>query len=302
MANQMTILDALKDTSVKRRWALVVQGGGMRGVYSAGALACFDHYDLQDCFDYAVGSSAGAMNAAYFLADQPGAVNVYTSLLSKKEFVDLTRKRKKIDIDYMVDVALHEQYPVDTAKLAKARAELDVVVTDADDGERIIIRDKKQFGDIYEQFRATSAMPVLYDRKVPLKQHFLVDGGVSDLIPIDVAVENQPTHVIVIMTRPLKFYTRKSLIKPAVRKLVRKAAKYQSVAIRDMLPTNELRLAANIRAVESKQIGSTHIYALFPKKEIPVGTATIDRAKLEISAERGWQDADNFLHLEIDEA
>ncbi len=41
-----TLLDILKDKKSPRRFALVVQGGGMRGVYSAGVLACFDHFKL----------------------------------------------------------------------------------------------------------------------------------------------------------------------------------------------------------------------------------------------------------------
>ena len=48
--------------------ALVVQGGGMRGVYSMGALAALEEEGLADAFDVVVGSSAGAINGAYLLS------------------------------------------------------------------------------------------------------------------------------------------------------------------------------------------------------------------------------------------
>ncbi len=159
-----TNLDAITKDST-RRFSVVVQGGGMRGVYSAGVLACFDQHDVQERLISVTGSSLGAMNAAYFLAGQPGMVNIYTSLLSNKEFVNLARPRKKIDIDYMVDVALHQKFPIDVEALKLSKPELDIVLTEARTGKKFVMNKHQAFTRLYEEFRATTALPVLYDRK-----------------------------------------------------------------------------------------------------------------------------------------
>ena len=66
---------------------LVVQGGGMRGVYSMGALAALAEMGFHQCFDHLAGSSAGALNGAYFLTGQASyGVETYIHYLSKKSF------------------------------------------------------------------------------------------------------------------------------------------------------------------------------------------------------------------------
>lgn len=294
-----TLLETLTNKKSTHRFALVVQGGGMRGVYSAGVLACFDYYKLQDRFIAVTGSAAGALNAGYFLAEQPGAVNIYTSLLASKSFVDLGRRAKRVDIDYMIDNALHDHFPIDIETLKKAKPAFDIVLTDADTGKKVILDQHGSFAKIYEEFRATTALPVLYDRKIPVKDGYFIDGGVSDLLPVDVASRHSPTDIIVIMTRPLGFYTKRSLFKPTVKKIIRQAAKYQSAAVRDMLPTNEKLLHQNIQAISSGHIGNAAIHLITPKSDIGVGLASIDSTKLEAAGEAGWRDAETFLHHEF---
>jgi predicted patatin/cPLA2 family phospholipase len=83
---------------------LVVQGGGMRGVYSMGALAALEEMGFGQCFDHVAGSSAGALNGAYFITGQASyGVETYIHYLSKKSFVNPLRLKKVVDIDYLVD-------------------------------------------------------------------------------------------------------------------------------------------------------------------------------------------------------
>lgn len=289
-----TNLEALSKDST-RRFSLVVQGGGMRGVYSAGVLACFDNYGLQTHIKSISGSGTGAMNAAYFIANQPGSVNVYTSLLSNKEFINLARPRKKIDIDYMVDVALHQKFPIDVEALKSSPVDLDIVLTEAQTGQKVVLTKHQAFTRIYEEFRATSALPVFYDKKVPLSDGFYIDGEVSDLLPVDVALQHNPTDIIVVMTRPLSYYTRTSIIRPAYKRLMKKAAKYQSAAVRDMLPTNEAILKKNVASIKHGAVNGVQLHLIAPDKELKVNLASTDSARLESAAESGWKAAEAFL-------
>src|SRR5690606_3309761 len=68
---------------------LVVQGGGMRGVYSMGALAALEEMGFGQCFDHVVGSSAGALNSAYFITGQASyGVETYIHYLTQGRFVN----------------------------------------------------------------------------------------------------------------------------------------------------------------------------------------------------------------------
>ena len=70
---------------------LVVEGGGMRGVISAGTLGALLEEGFYDCFDAAYGSSAGAMNLTYYLAKQPEGIRAYEEDLCDGAFLDLKR-------------------------------------------------------------------------------------------------------------------------------------------------------------------------------------------------------------------
>ena len=98
---------------------LAVEGGGMKGVVSAGACGELLRLGMYDCFDAVYGSSAGAMNLTYYLAKQPEGVNAYQEDLVDGRFLDLRRlpKTKKsrrlmgtrkgrapaMDVSYLVD-------------------------------------------------------------------------------------------------------------------------------------------------------------------------------------------------------
>ncbi|UCE64428.1 MAG: patatin-like phospholipase family protein, partial [Nitrospirota bacterium] len=88
----------------KEKIGLVVQGGGMRAVYSMGALAALEEMGFGQCFDHVAGSSAGALNGAYFITGQAGfGVETYVNHLTHRNFVNPFRVKKVMDIDYLVD-------------------------------------------------------------------------------------------------------------------------------------------------------------------------------------------------------
>jgi predicted patatin/cPLA2 family phospholipase len=171
------------------RPALVVQGGGMRGIYSLSALAELERLGLRDAFSRVIGSSAGAINGAYFLAGQAEeSISIYTEDLSNKQFVDPRRFWKIVDVDYMIDV-LKEKHHLDTEEMRRAPATLYTVLTDAKTAEARVVSSRDRSLDIYEVFRATAALPGLYGKKIAIEDdpgaRRYIDGGVSDLLPLE---------------------------------------------------------------------------------------------------------------------
>ena len=284
----------------KRVFGLVLPGGGMRAVYSAGAVATLLKYDLASSFDHMVGVSAGALHAAYFLAgDDETLRHAYPDDLTNKNFVNLLRRDKKVDIDYLVDTVLRHKHPLDVSKLLKAQTKMHVVMTDAKNGKKVVLSDHAQFAEIYEEFRATAALPVLYDKSVLVGGRYYIDGGVADNLPIDVAIKLGCTDIVVVMTQQIANYRFDKRHQRLVKHLVKYFAKKQSAGVRKILPTDEHILQLNLRRIThpTKKI---RFYVLEPSdEEYLVSIGSIDKPKIEELGKLGVTDMDQLLNKQL---
>lgn len=182
---------------------LVVQGGGMRGVYSMGALAALEEMGFSQCFDHLVGSSAGALNGAYFLTGQASyGVETYIHYLSQKSFVNPLRLKKMVDIDYLVDHIGKKARPLHLPKLLSSPTTLHISLTESSHAQTRYVTNRTPDIDIWEAFRATAAIPLLYNKSVKVGDGHYVDGSISARIPIRRIVEYGCRYVVVILTMP----------------------------------------------------------------------------------------------------
>jgi len=182
---------------------LVVQGGGMRGVYSMGALAALEEMGFTHCFDHLVGSSAGALNGAYFLTGQASyGVETYLHYLSKKSFVNPFRFTRIVDIDYLVDQIGKKVRPLHLDKLRTSPTTLHVSLTERTHAHTRWVTNRTPDIDIWEAFRATAAIPLLYNKSVKVGDGHYVDGSLSARIPLRRMMEHACRYVVVILTMP----------------------------------------------------------------------------------------------------
>src|SRR5215468_5349889 len=87
-----------------RKTALIVEGGAMRGVISCAALMGLEELGMTEVFDEVYGASAGAVNAAYFLAGQAGyATTIYYQKINNTRFIRRLWHRTIVDIDGLFD-------------------------------------------------------------------------------------------------------------------------------------------------------------------------------------------------------
>lgn len=189
---------------------LVVQGGGMRGIYSAGAMSALADAGLADSFSHIYASSSGAINAAYLMSGQTDFVAAgYAEHLNKASpFIRYWRLTKLVDIDYLVDSILkHPDFSLDVRAVVNSPTTLNIVVTDLQTAEAVEITSKDIAGwdasgqAFYELLRATSALPLFYGRAVEIAGGTYVDGGVSDAIPLLRAIAAGCTDITVVTTR-----------------------------------------------------------------------------------------------------
>lgn len=298
MQNLYDVLEAHRENkNDKRIFGLVIQGGGMRACYSACAIVPLIQYGFNDTFEHVVGSSAGAINGAYFLSsDIETLSDTYADDLTNKSFVNLLRREKKVDIDFLVDSIMKHKRPVNVPKLLKSHSILHIVMTDAKNGKKVVLSDHQKFAEIYEELRATAALPLLYDKPVLVNGKWYIDGGVSDLLPVDVAIKLGCTDIVVVMTQQISNYRFDRHHTRLVKHLIRRFAKNQSVAVRKVLLTNEHLLQVNLRRL-SRPYKKVRIYLLEPSdEEILFSLQTIDKPKVEKLARLGITDMDTFLH------
>ena len=185
-----------------RRLALVVEGGGMRGVLSAGCELALEKLGCRDVFDEVYGTSSGAVNAAYFLAGQTElGISIYFDDISSLRFSNPLRFWKILDVDYAYDHIVPNVKVLDEAAIRAGRPEFFVGVTDVESGRNELIDVKASPHRIFKILKATAAIPCLYNRTVALGNQRYVDGGLSDLLPIAKAASRGCTDILVLPTR-----------------------------------------------------------------------------------------------------
>jgi predicted patatin/cPLA2 family phospholipase len=262
----------------------------MRGVYSMAALAALDGAGLRNAFDLIVGSSAGAINAAYFLAGQANdAVNLYVDHLSNRNFVNMRRIGRIVDIDYLVDVALKRHLPLDIDVIRNSSTLLEIILTDAETAEPRVVTNRDGEFDFYEVIRATAALPVLYNKKVAVGSRSYVDGGVSDTLPLGRALNFDPEVVLAVVTRRPDY--RRTGHGSFYKAIGRAMARGQSDAIKKLIGEHDPAFNSAMEALEHQQADGAQIYGVFPSDTSRlVSRTTFDRSMLLDCAAMGRQD------------
>ncbi len=298
---KITVREFLAHPVGIKRLALVSQGGGLRGVYSMGAMAALEDAGLRNAFDVIVGSSAGAINGAYFLSGLAHeAVDIYVEQLSNRHFADPLRLHKIVDIDYLVDVAFKQKLPLNLELLTKAPTLLEVIVTNAKTGKAEIVTNRDHH-DFYEVLRATAALPSLYNRKIWLGGQQYVDGGVVNDFPVLRAMEQGADAVLAIPTqRPgYRRHTKSSTYRTAARLLARGQ---QSHAVVSRIGVEDELFNRTMAMLEGKA-GADEFRGclIWPSDSSKlVSRETRDKDKLRRCADMGYGDMERLLDSELD--
>jgi predicted patatin/cPLA2 family phospholipase len=267
----------------------------MRAIYSMAALAVLEDLDLRNAFSMVLGSSAGVLNSAYFLAGQAReSISIYTDGLSNRRFFTPWRLWKMIDVDRMVNVTLKRHHPIDEEALLTAPP-LHAVLTDAETAAARVFCQHDRDLDIYEIFRATVAIPLLYNRKIALGENRYVDGGIADLLPLSAARELGATEAVVLVTRMVGH--RKNASNPMFRAFTQAFPVRQSSAVRMRMYEANPTYNRTMEELESEhELDPRVTWTLWPTDLGQLVTrTTTDRGRLLMSAARAEADTIAFL-------
>ncbi|WP_257284641.1 patatin family protein [Endozoicomonas sp. SESOKO1] len=198
-----------QSSPIKR--ALVVEGGGMRGIFTAGILDAFLDKRLS-AFDGYYGVSSGALNLSSFIAGQRGRnLDIYTNLCLESEFISLLRHIRGgdlFDLDWFFQ-KLSQQNALNFPRFKKKlnQQSFTVVSTCIDTGKPVYhsIDSNTPNEVINDALKASSALPMIYRKPVFVNNQALTDGSLSDPLPIQKAIDDGHNQIIVLRTRQASF-------------------------------------------------------------------------------------------------
>ena len=268
---------------------LILEGGGMRGLYTAGVLDYFMDINLE--FKEVYGVSAGACNACSYLSKQRGrSLRVNTEYLDDPRYCgleSLIRTGDLFGVDMLYDIIPNELDPYDYETFAEYPGKAYAVTTNCETGKAEYMELQDMHRDILA-VRASSSLPMV-SRMVEIQGYHYLDGGISDSIPVIQSMKNGNQKNVVVLTRDPSYRKEPSKTMAAFRM---RYSKYPNL-IRQM----EHRHIRYNRTLDFLKKGEEagKIFVIQPQK--PVEIARIEKNKEKLK-EIGYEEARN-LHGEL---
>ena len=263
--------------------ALILEGGGLRGVFTCGVLDYFMDHGIR--FPFTVGVSAGACNGLSYMSGQRGR--------AKASNIDLMEKHHYVGLKYLFTQGcimdfklLFEEFPTkiipydyDTYFGKSDRYVL--VTTNCLTGEAEYLEERKSSERVMDIVRASSSLPyvcqITYVDGIPM-----LDGGIADSIPIEYALNQGYEKVVVVLTRQ-RGYRKKESSHPFTKLFYRKYPHLQrAIAERNSKYNRTLDLIDKLEA-EGKVI------VISPEKSVEVGRMETDTKKLSALYDEGYR-------------
>ncbi len=228
---------------------LVLEGGAMRGMFTAGVLDVLMENNIE--FDGCAGVSAGAVFGCNYKSKQIGRVIRYNTKFCKDKrycsFKSLLTTGDMYGADFCYKVLPRELDLFDTDTFLNSPVEFFVTATDIETGEAVYHKCKDGLEEDLLWFRASASMP-LVSRNVEIGNSKLLDGGIADSIPIKFLENKGYDKNVVVLTQPYDFVKEPNPMLPLIKLKYRK---YKGI----------------IKAVECRHIAYNETTAYIKEKE-----------------------------------
>ena len=194
---------------------LVLEGGAMRGIYTAGVIDTLMKENI--LVDGIIGVSAGALFGMNYKSKQIGRVKRYNENYIKDKnyfgFNSYLKTGNVMNEEFCFHKLINELDPVDFDEFKNNKVEFYVVVTNIENGnaEYIKINDLRNKDEL-EYLRASGSMP-FFSKIVNINNKKYLDGAIGDSIPLKKMKELGFDKLIVVLTRPKGYKKKKKLFK-----------------------------------------------------------------------------------------
>ncbi|MBQ1668820.1 MAG: patatin family protein [Prevotella sp.] len=275
---------------IDRKTGLVLEGGGMRGVFTCGVLDAFMKHDLY--FNYVVAVSAGACNGMSYISRQPRRARLSNiDILAKYDYIGLKHLLRQgciFDPDLIYDRLPNELIPFDWNTYFKYSHTFEMVTTNCQTGKSEYLSENKDKERCMSIVRASSSLPYV-SKIVEVDGVPMLDGGIVDSIPVMRAIELGYEKNVVILTRN-KGYRSKE-----------KDRKIPGVVYKNY-PRLRVDLSKRVKAYNDQlelidQLEEQgKITCIRPEKTMEVGRIEKDVQKLERLYEEGFTLGEKFCN------
>lgn len=209
---------------------LVLEGGGMRGAFTAGALSVLFREGIK--FRSVTGVSAGALTATGFLAGQPRRnYEIFVEYASDPRYMGVEHFRKFgsfFNFEFMFGELSEELVPLNYDALYQNPADLYIGATDIETGKaeywgkNSLVRE-----DLLTVLQASASLPII-SKIVELNGNQYLDGGISDPIPIQRSINAGNEYNVIVLTRP-DSYVKKQERNPVITRMYREYPRFIDV-------------------------------------------------------------------------
>lgn len=271
---------------------LVLEGGAMRGVYTAGVLDVF--LDNKITFDGIVGVSAGALFGVNFLSKQRGRAIRYSKKFNGDKnymgILPLIKDGNVINTEYAYHTVPRELDVFDNEAYKKSNIPFFAVMTNIETAKAEYIQITNVF-DQMDMLRASGSMPFL-SKPVEINGKLYLDGAVTDSIPYDFMKNQGYDDILVILTKP-SGYRKKA--KPSWITDIKYKKKYPKFA---KTLNNRYKMYNNQMEKLEDLENKNQIKVIRPSKSLNISRTEKDPQKLEAQYQLGIKDARDFLEEE----
>lgn len=267
---------------------LVLEGGGMRGVFTAGVTDCF--LDNKIFFPYVIGVSAGASNGLSYASRQRGrARKCDIEILSERNYIGLRYLITSgciMDYDFLFDELPKKLMPYDMQAYLKSGRYV-MVATSCATGKPVYFDTPRDFDDLLLKCKASCSLPFVC-RTVTVEGVPMLDGGISDPLPVERAKEDGYAKRVVVLTRNLgyrkneKFSRVPPFIYPKFPKL------------REALSTKNARYNRELAHIEELERAG-EIVVIRPKNPLRVNRLERSPKRLDDLYREGYECAESSL-------
>jgi len=265
--------------------ALILEGGGMRGLFTSGVLDYFLDREVEFQRIYAV--SAGTGNASNYLAKQRGrAYTINTKYRGDKHFASFYSLMTTGDYfgkEFQLKTLPEQLYPFDYKTFEKSQTEFYAVATDCESGKAKYFRVKHLPKDS-EYIWASSSLPLLA-RLVDINGRKYLDGGVSDSVPVVKSLKDGNKKNVIVLTRDKGYRKEPNKMIHIIEKKYKKYPNFvKAVKKRHIIYNRTLEFIE-----KHEQAG--HLFVIRPQERVTIGRLEKDKRKLEALYQAGYETA-----------
>lgn len=278
---------------INRNTGLVLEGGGMRGVFTSGVLDCFMKHDLY--FRYVVAVSAGACNGMSYMSHQPRRARISNiDYLARYNYIGIRHLVTQgciFDRELLYDKFPNQYLPFDFDTFFNNQCTFEMVTTNCRTGQAMYLSEKHDRQRALDIVRASSSLPYV-SKIVEVDGIPMLDGGIVDSIPVQRAIDTGHPFNVVVCTRN-KGYRETGRDYKIPRFIYRNYPRLRVALSR--------RIAAYNKQLEmiDRMEAAGQIICIRPERPMEVTRMAKDTAKLERLYEEGFALGEKFC-LSVD--